>query len=354
MQTSGGKRVAKPLEQPTMRDVAARAGVSIKTVSRVVNNEPHIRVKTREKVDAAIRELGFRPNEIARSLHPGRSSSTIGLLIEDIANPFYSTIARGVEEVAHQHHYMVIIGSNEKNPQQEHELVGALLRRRVEGLLIVPASHDHSYLSTEVKRGIPVIFVDRPPEHLDSDVILLDNRGGTRKGIEYLLHIGHQRIGYIGGDLAVFTGTERLAGYREALAAWNVPLDEALIMSTRHDTSQAERAANELLALPDPPTAIFADNNRMSVGVLRALSARSTAITVMGFDDVELAEMLPFPISLITHDPLVMGRIAANLLFTRLAGDDRSAQRIIIPTKLITHRGIGAINIPSRHVLASG
>lgn len=106
------------------------------------------------------------------------------------------------------------------------------------------------------------------------------------------------------------------------IAAWNVPLDEALIMSTHHDTSQAERAANELLALPDPPTAIFADNNRMSFGVLRALSTRSAAITVMGFDDVELAEMLPFPISLITHDPLVMGRIAANLLFTRLAGED--------------------------------
>ncbi len=320
--------------RPTMHDVAEMAGVSLKTVSRVVNNEHHINPKTRDRVNAAIASLGFRPNELARSLRPGRSSSTIGLLIEDIANPFYSAIARGVEEIAHRHHYMVVIASNEKNAARERELIGALVRRRVEGMLIVPASHDHAYLRSEIDMGVPAIFIDRPPEHLETDAILLDNRGGARAGVENLLRQGHRRIGYIGGDPNVYTGMERLAGYRDAFAAHGVPCDDAMILLGRHDIAQAESASYELLALPDPPTAIFADNNRMTVGVLRAIRAWKKQTVVVGFDNIELADMLPFPLTVITHDPLTMGRIATTLLFSRLDGDERPPQHLIIPTQL--------------------
>ena len=326
--------------QPTMRDVAAAAGVSLKTVSRVVNDESHIHAKTRAKVMQAIHELGFRPNEIARSLRPGRSSATIGLLIEDIANPFYSGIARGVEEVAHAHHYMVVMASNEKIGNQEQEMVSALLRRRVDGLLLVPASHHHSYLQTEIERGIPITFIDRPPEDVVCDTVLLDNRGGTRSGIELLLQQGHRRIGYIGGDLSIFTGTERLAAYHEALSAWDIALDPTIILANRHVTEEAERAATQLLTLADPPTALFADNNRMTVGVLRAFAALQRSVALVGFDDIELGDMMPYPFTVIKHNPQVIGQMAANLLFDRLATPDLPPQRVIFPTILETYHSM--------------
>ncbi|HET8842771.1 MAG TPA: LacI family DNA-binding transcriptional regulator [Ktedonobacteraceae bacterium] len=318
-----------------MHDVAKLAGVSLKTVSRVVNQEPRVDQQTRVRVEAAIAELGFRPNGLASSLRRGQASLTIGLIIEDIGNPFYSQIARGVEEIADQHNYMVIISSNEKQAKRERELVSALLRRRVEGLLIVPASNDHRYMLPEVEHGTHVVFIDRPPTHLAADVILFDNRGGARRGIEYLLAQGHRRIGFIGGDPTVYTGSERLAGYRDALTASNVPLDEKLMCFSCHDILQAEAAAHQLLSLPQPPSAIFADNNRMSVGAIRALRARNPQVTLLGFDDIELADMLSLPITVVTHDPTEMGKQAAYLLFGRIAGDRRLPQRLVLPTQLI-------------------
>lgn len=321
--------------RPTMQDVAKLAGVSLKTVSRVVNQEPRVDHQTRARVEAAIAELDFQPNSLASSLRRGRASRTLGLIIEDIGNPFYSQIARGVEEVADQHHYMVIIGSNEKQTIRERELVGALLRRRVEGLLIVPAGSDHHYMQPEMEHGTHVVFIDRPPTHLEADAILLDNRGGARRGIEYLLAQGHRRIGFIGGDPSIFTGAERLSGYREALAAHNIPLDEQLMCFARHDILQAEAATHQLLSLPHPPSAIFADNNRMSVGAIHVLRARNPQVALLGFDDIELADMLLLPIAVVTHDPTEMGRQAAHLLFDRIAGDQRAPQQLMLPTQLI-------------------
>jgi LacI family transcriptional regulator len=235
---------------------------------------------------------------------------------------------------------MMIIGSNEKSATRERELVGALLRRRVEGLLIVPASNDHRYMQPEVEHGTHVVFIDRPPAHLAADVILLDSRGGTRRGIEYLLAQGHRRIGFIGGDPHVYTGSERLAGYREALDAHNILLDEQLMCFARHDILQAEAATHQLLSLPQPPSAIFADNNRMSVGAIRVLQTRNPQVALLGFDDIELADTLLFPITVVTHDPTEMGKQAAQLLFDRIAGDKRAPQQLILPTQLIV-RGSG-------------
>ncbi|HLZ63465.1 MAG TPA: LacI family DNA-binding transcriptional regulator, partial [Ktedonosporobacter sp.] len=225
-----------------MQDVAEAAGVSLKTVSRVVNNEPRVGAETKERVNRAITDLGFRRNDIARSLRQGQSSSIIGLVIEDIANPFYSSIALGIEQVARQYNYMVIISNSEENSLRERDLVNALLRRRVEGLLIVPAGKDHSYLLPELRLGTPIIFLDRPPINFTADTILLDNRGGTRQAIEHLLAHGHRRIGMIGGDAFVHTGAERDAGYRETLATYDIPLDEALLRLNRDEPARAMEA----------------------------------------------------------------------------------------------------------------
>jgi LacI family transcriptional regulator, galactose operon repressor len=328
--------------RPTMQNVAKAAGVSLKTVSRVVNNEPNVGEDTREKVSKAIEELGFRRNDLARNLRQGQISTTIGLIIEDIANPFYSNIAHGVEKIAQRYHYMVIICNSEENAPREQELSNALFRRRVAGLLMVPASHDHSYLLPEARLGTPIIFLDRPPDRLDTDTILLDNRGGARRGIEHLIAYGHRRIGVIGGDPLVYSGAERLAGYREALAVHSIPYDEALLRSNRDEPLRAQEAVHELLTLDDPPTALFTTNNRISIAVIRALYGMQRQIALVGFDDFELAELLPVPITVIAHDAAALGEQAAELLFARLRGDDRPPQHLVISTELVV-RGSGEL-----------
>jgi LacI family transcriptional regulator len=337
MSSTQDPKIGLTRSRPTMHDVAKLARVSLKTVSRVVNGEPSVDQRTRARVEEAITTLGFRPNGLASSLRRGRSSSVIGLVIEDINNPFYSNIARGVEDVAHQHRFMIIISSIEKSSSREQNLVNEIIRRRVEGLIVVPTTHDHSYLATEIKHGMPIVFLDRPPEHLTGDSVLLDNRGGTKRGIEYLIAQRHTRIGFVGGDPSIYTGSERLAGYQEALQSHGIPIHNDLMRFARHDVLQAENATHELLALDEPPTAIFADNNRMSIGVIRALRHYPYPVALVGFDDIELADMLAMPITVITHNDVEMGHHAAQLLFDRINGDTRPSQQLIIPTQLVVY-----------------
>src|SRR5919199_2942753 len=200
-----------------MRDVASTAGVSLKTVSRVVNREPGVHADTAARVQAAIADLGFARNDVARSLRHGRAGA-IGLVIEDVANPFYSAIARTVEEAAHVRGHIVITASCQEDPEREHELVRRLLRRSVDALLIVPAGDDHRWLAPELEAGTPLVFLDRPPGGLDADTVLLDNEGGARAGVAHLLAHGHERIAFVGDGPALHTARERLAGYRRALA----------------------------------------------------------------------------------------------------------------------------------------
>ena len=326
-----------------MRDVAKEAGVSLKTVSRVVNDEPRVGPETATRVLSAIAALGFNRNDIARNLRRGRSSATVGLVIGDVSNPFYSTIARAVEQVAAVHETLLITVSSEEDPERERELVTALLQRRVDGLLIVPAGRDESYLDPELRRGTPAVFLDRPAGGIQADVILLDDADGARRGVEHLVRQGHKRIGVVGNALTVYTAAERVRGYREALAAAGIPFDEDLLRLGPHDAEQAEVAAHELLALANPPTAFFTTNNRMSVGVIRAFSSGMTRVALVGFDDFELAEMLPLPITVLRHDPAEMGRRGAELLFARLNGDERPPQRVVLSTDLVV-RGSGEVH----------
>jgi LacI family transcriptional regulator len=328
--------------RPTMQDVAQMAGVSLKTVSRVVNKEPMVNEETRIRVEEAIRKLGFRRNDIARSLRQGQTSLTIGLVIEDIANPFYAHLARGVEQVALHHDHMLITSSSEEKPERERELVNAMLLRRVSGLLIVPAGLDHSYLKSEMRLGTPAIFLDRPPARLEADTVLLDSYGGAHTAIEHLLTFGHRRIGLICGDPGVYTGARRVAGYRAALKEWSIEVDEALLCFGCDEPAKAKAALHRLLELPNPPTALFTTNNRISVAALYALRSYTHQLAFISFDDFELAEMLPTPITVIKHDPTEMGRQAAELLFARMEGDNRPFQHILLPTELIA-RGSGEL-----------
>jgi LacI family transcriptional regulator len=325
-----------------MKDVAQAAGVSLKTVSRVVNGEAGVGTATAARVGDAITKLGFRRNDLARSLRRAHASATLGLVIEDLGNPFYSTIARAVEEVARRRGFVVITGSSEESGERERDLVATLLSRQVDGLLLVPAARDHSHLRPELARGVQVVFLDRPPGGLEADAVLIDNAGGARAGVEHLLSQGHRRIGLIGDPPELYTLAERVRGYRDALARWGVEFDESLMRLGAHDVAQAEMSARALLQQPDPPTAIFAANNRVSVGAVRALNAGEAGVALVGFDDFELADMLPVPVTVVRHDPAELGRRAAQLLFARLEGHRGPPETVILPTELVV-RGSGEL-----------
>ncbi|MGX6600865.1 LacI family DNA-binding transcriptional regulator [Micromonosporaceae bacterium Da 78-11] len=329
-----------PLRQPTMRDVARAAGVSTATVSRVVNNERYIRPETREVVERAIAELGFHRNEIARTLRPGQTANTIALVIEDPGNPFWSAITRGAEETARRHQHMLVVGSTGQDFEQERDMLRDLVSRRVDGLLVVPTAHDHRELHTELARRAPMVFIDRVPPGVPADSVVLDSFGGARRAVAHLLARGHRRIAYIGGDPAVDTGANRQAGYRQALRDAGLTPDPGLVRLGVHTVGEALETATRLLGGPDPADAIFADNNRICVGVLHAADRHGGGTGVAGFDDVELADLLAQPVALVTYDAVELGRRAAELLFERIAGSSSAFTQLVLPTELVL-RGKG-------------
>jgi LacI family transcriptional regulator len=333
-----------PTARTTMRDVAERAQVSLKTVSRVINGEAGVAPATAARVTRSIAELGFRRNDLARSLRQGSTSATLGLVIEDLANPFYSAVAQAVESVARERGYMLITGSCSEDPDRERELVQALMGRRVDALLLVPAGRerDHQWLEREVLGSTPVVFLDRPPHHIEADTVLLDNAGGARAAVEHLLASGHRRIAYVSDAPDLFTASERLAGYRAALAAAGLQADPRLIVQGAASGTSA--AVDALLGLPAGvrPTAIFTGNNRHTVGAVRALRGREHDVALVGFDDFELAELLAMPTTVVRHDSFRMGAEAAALAFARLDGSTAPPQRLVLDTELVA-RGSGEV-----------
>jgi len=328
--------------RPTMRDVAQTAGVSLKTVSRVINGEAGVAAGTAARVGAAIDALGFQRNDLARSLRGGLSSATVGLVIEDVANPFYSAIAQAVEAAARRRGLMLITASCEEDPERERELVTALLRRRVDALLIVPAGRDQRYLLPS--RGTPTVFLDRPPAGMEADVVLLDDEGGARTAVAHLLARGHRRIAFVADRRDLYTMAERRRGYEAALRAAGVEVEPELVREGAHNPGQAEPAVAALLALPPErrPTALLTANNRLTVGALRALRGLPHPPALVGFDELELGDLLATPVTVVRHDPARMGAEAAALAFARLDGHAGPPQRIVLPTELVA-RGSGEL-----------
>lgn len=349
-------RVIETSARPTMREVAAIAGVSLKTVSRVVNNEPRVNQDTAERVRRAIAELGFRVNYGASNLKRGASTATIGLVIEDVANPFFSVIARAVEEVARDRAHLLVTASSDESGTREREVIDTLVSRRIDGLIVVPAGRDHRFLQPETRIGTPIVFVDRPPGRLEADTVLLDNVGGARQATDHLLGRGHRRIGVLLDRRGVYTLGPRLEGYRQAMREAGVEVDDALLRYDCHDADDAVAAVQDLLRLSDPPTAVFATNNRMSVGAVRALASRGSTlppVALVGFDDFELAEVLSPPVTVVAYDLPAIGRRAAEILFDRIAGDARPPRRVVMPTWIVA-RGSGEVPWPASESSARG
>ncbi|MGW3957270.1 LacI family DNA-binding transcriptional regulator [Streptomyces sp. NPDC004752] len=327
--------------RPTMKDVAARAGVGLKTVSRVVNGEPGVTPDTERRVQEAIDALGFRRNDSARVLRKGRTAS-VGLVLEDLADPFYGPLSRAVEEVARAHGALLINGSSAEDPDREQELALALCARRVDGLVIIPAGDDHRYLEPEIRAGVATVFVDRPAGKIDADVVLSDNFGGARDGVAHLIAHGHRRIGFIGDMPRIHTAAERLRGYRAAMADAGIPVEDGWMSLGATDPERVRRAAGEMLAAASPVTAVFAGNNRVTVTVIRVLVEHPRPVALVGFDDIELADLLRPGVTVVAQDAAALGRTAAERLFRQLDGGLVTPERIELPTRLIT-RGSGEL-----------
>jgi LacI family transcriptional regulator len=333
--------------RPTMREVAALAGVSLKTVSRVINAEPAVSDEVRARVTGAIQRLDYRHNHAASSLRRlDRKSSTIGVLLEDVANPFSSALHREIEDVALERGVLVLAGSSDEDEAREQQLIAAFTSRRVDGLIIVPASHDHSYLLSERRAGTSMVFVDRPPSFLDADSILTDNQAGVCRGVAHLIAHGHRRIGYLGDLMTITTAAERHQGYESELTASGITVDPQLVRLNVHGIDKADAAAIELIGLPQPPTALFTSQNLLTIGASRALHRLDLhhRIALVGFDDVLFADMLEPGITVIAQDPSTMGRRAAEQLFRRIDGDQSPSVHLVVPTRLIT-RGSGEIRV---------
>jgi LacI family transcriptional regulator len=328
-----------------MRDVAALAKVSIKTVSRVVNGESGVSPSLVRRVVAAGERLNYRHNLTASSLRrsDGRSA-TIGVVLEDVSNPFSSALHRAIEDVAVQRGVLVLAGSSDEDENRERQLVSAFASRRVDGLIIQPSSLDHGYLLTERKAGTAIVFVDRPPAFLDADTVLTDNAVGVRRGVKHLIEHGHRRIGYLGDMRTIATAAERYRGYLEELDDQSVKVDDRLVRLDLRGIEKSEAAVTELLRQSPPPTALFTGQNLITIGAFRALRRLGLhqRVALIGFDDILLADLLEPGITVIAQDPAAIGRTAAQVLFSRLDGDRSPTQHHIVLTRMIT-RGSGEI-----------
>ncbi|WP_189537705.1 LacI family DNA-binding transcriptional regulator [Streptomyces roseolilacinus] len=322
-----------------MKDVAARAGVGLKTVSRVVNGEPGVTPDTERRVREAIQALGFRRNDSARVLRKGRTAS-VGLVLEDLADPFYGPLSRAVEEVARAHGALLINGSSAEDPDREQELALALCARRVDGLIVIPAGDDHRYLEPEMRAGVATVFVDRPAGRIEADTVLSDSFGGARAGVAHLVAHGHRRIGFVGDRPRIHTAAERLRGYRAAMEDAGLPVDDAWVSLGSTEPARVRDAVAAMLAGPEPVTALFAGNNRVTVTAVRELAGRTRPVALVGFDDIELADLLG--ITVIAQDAAALGRTAAQRLFRRLDGLHEEPRRVELATRLVP-RGSGEI-----------
>ncbi len=329
--------------RPTMKAIAEQVGVSIKSVSRVLNEEGGVSADTADRVLAAADRLGFRRNHLARSLRQGGRTETIGLVVKHSSTRFYDNLIRGVEGVTARHGLFLLTAASQSADREKSTLL-ALSSRQVDGLLVVPTGSDQSYLRPEQFAGTPMVFIDRPPTGLEADTVVTDNVGGGEAAARHLLDRGHRRIAVLGAASSLYTVRERLRGVQSALRRAKVRADRQLTQLDLDSVEDVRGSTLALLALPDPPSAIFSLNNVCTIGVVRALRevGLSDRIAVIGFDDFELADLLQPAVTVVAHDIGAMGRLAAERLLSRMAGDTSDPQTVTLPTHLIS-RGSGEI-----------
>jgi LacI family transcriptional regulator len=331
----------------TIKDVAALAGVSLKTVSRVINREPGVSEALIARVQEAVEQLNYRHNLAASNLRRGHRTQSIGVLLDDHANPFSANVLRAIEDRARSVGVAVLSASLDDESEREAAMATDLVSRRVDGLIVMPTSADQSYLLTEIRAGLPVVAVDRPAQGVHVDTVVVDNLAGARTAVNHLIARGHTRIACLTDRQAIWTARQRLQGYREALRTAGIDADDRLVVPDLTSDGAAKSAVLRLLELPQPPTAIFAARNILAVGTVRALRERGLAhrVAVLSFDDFPMADLLEPAVTVIRQDLRAIGAAAADLLFARMGGSTEPPALIEHATTLI-ERGSGEIPPP--------
>ena len=322
----------------TIRDVAVHAGVSVTTVSHVVNETRPVSADLRQRVLAAMAELGYQPNALARSLRR-KQTHTLGMIVPDSANPFFAEVARGIEDTSFDIGYTVILCNSVGSLAREALYVDLLAKKQVDGVLLVAAGDSLRQVRTLQVRAIPLVVVDRDLPGSVVDCVLTDNVQGGRLATEHLLHLGHRRIGCITGASDLTPSAGRADGYRQALAAAGIPCDETLIIKGDFQDQSGYVGAQELLRLPNPPTAIFACNDLMAIGAMSAALEAGlrvpTDLSVVGFDDIHLAGYVNPPLTTVAQPKFELGRTAARMLLERIDKRDLAPRRCLLPTQLV-------------------
>jgi LacI family transcriptional regulator len=331
-----------------MRQVAERAGVSAKTVSRVMNNDRYVSVAVRQRVERAIEELQYVPNLLARTFRSGRDAA-IGLAVPDISDPFFAAVTHAIEQIARTRGTAVFVTSLGTEGHDEQAGVEALLGRQIVGLISTPVADDQSYLKRWQARTA-MVFIDRPPTKITADSVVEDDHGGAHSATAHLIHHGHRRIAFIGDQPSISTTTRRLEGYRAALRDAGIGQHPELIVLGVTSSAEAAEAATKLLALPAPPTAIFSSNTKCSIGVVPTLQGIGrTDVALISFGDVPLAAALQPALTVVDQNPDALGRFAATRLFERLDTPNRRLDRhTVLPVTLVARASTLAAGLRRR------
>ena len=304
-----------PLAHPTLADVAAISGVSIKTASRVMNGSEQVSQDTADKVKKAANLVGYRSNRIARELRVGSLSNLVGMIISDLANPFYAGLAAGAEERLSEEGLDLILATARDDGERERNLIESLLERRVRGLIIVPSGEDYSHLHQERKRGFSFVFVDRPAPYLDADSITVDNRGGITACLDHLLEQGCRSSAIIADTTSIWTASERIEAFKQALLSRRIDKKDVHIISNIHTSEEAGAATRQLLLENPEVDGIIATNDLIAMGVGQTISASPSSVKVVSFDLFPTANLLN--IATLDHDPQRLGRLSAEMLLKR-------------------------------------
>jgi LacI family transcriptional regulator len=327
----------------TIRDVARLANVSQATAARAMGGYGYVSAARRRRVEQAAQELGYRANNIARALVSG-STKTIGLIVGDIENPFFATLARGVADVVEAEGYTLLLANSDENIEREHHAVEAFRGRLVDGVIIAPVTgSDSTYLR---QTGWPFVCVDRAVRGAGVDTVTATNERGARDGVEHLLALGHRRIGVVTDTAEIPSTAQRLRGYRSALRRAGVAVDESLIsVATTSTLAGGHAAALELLSRPDRVHAVFTTNNLMTAGTVRTLTDLGLRmpddVALVAFDDLEWTTIIQPPITVVAQPVLELGMMAGRRILARVAGDTSPAQKIRLATELIIRGSCG-------------
>lgn len=321
----------------TIRDVAAAAGVSPATVSRVLNGKEDVGAHLRTRVLGAVHDLGYRPNGPARSLRT-RAALVLGVVISDVTNPFFTAMVRGVEDQAQQAGYSIVLANADEDVAKEARYLEVAAAEQMAGVLLSPASKK-TRINVLTDRGIPVVTIDRRLSTVDVDSVTVNNHQAARQATRHLLDQGCHRIGFVGGPTDTTTGASRLAGYRAGLKDTGIPVDPTLITCADFRTEGGYRATRRLLELQPPPDGLVVANNLMTIGALQAIAQTALAIpgdiTVVGFDDVPWATALHPPLTVVAQPTYQIGVMAAQLLLRRIRGEQDPPRHLVLKAELI-------------------